>query len=125
MTAVFLSVHKPADTGHYPHQGDWLAVAVAPETRLVRSLSGGSGAAMVVTGDMNDGHSGFCRYTASGLTQSARTSSVRAGCHVARSDIDWIFGTNGVQFNDYTKDRGRLVRWTTDHPLVLARAHIG
>ena len=38
--------------------------------------------------------------------------------------IDWIFGSQGVEFTGYVEDHGPLVRRTTDHPVVTASVHL-
>jgi endonuclease/exonuclease/phosphatase family metal-dependent hydrolase len=122
---TFLNVHNPADTRRYPRQGRWRAMAVAREARLVRRLSE-SGAPVVVTGDMNDRRDVYCRLTSGGLTHAAQGTTSAGSCRLpSRSGIDWIFGTRSTSFSDYTHDSSRLVRRTTDHPFVVARAHVG
>ena len=123
--AFFVNVHNPADTRRFPRQGHWRGVAVARETALVRRLSA-AGGPVVVTGDMNDRRGVYCRFTAHGLTGAAQRPPGAGPCRLPpRSGIDWIFGTRAVRFSDYTQERGPLVRWTTDHPFVVARAHAG
>jgi murein DD-endopeptidase MepM/ murein hydrolase activator NlpD len=125
-TAVFLNVHNPADTHQYHHQGHWRSVAVGLERALVRRLSAAGATRVFVTGDMNDRHDVFCRLTSGALMSSATGPSGGAGCQLPKHpEIDWIFGSRGVAFSDYTWERSRLVRWTTDHPFVVARAHVG
>ena len=38
--------------------------------------------------------------------------------------IDWIFGTEAVQFTGYSRSRTPLVARTTDHPFTWAVAHL-
>ena len=38
--------------------------------------------------------------------------------------VDWIFGSQGVEFTGYFEDRSRLVDLTTDHPVLVARVHL-
>ena len=38
--------------------------------------------------------------------------------------IDWIFGSQGVEFTGYVEDHGPLVRRATDHPVVTASVHL-
>jgi endonuclease/exonuclease/phosphatase (EEP) superfamily protein YafD len=123
-TLVALNVHNPADTRQYHHQAHWRAVAVGLERALVQQVSGGD-EPVLVTGDMNDHHDVFCRLTTGGLMTSAKSGSTSAGCHPPpHPEIDWIFGSSGIAFSDYTRERGGLVRRTTDHPFVVARAHV-
>jgi len=124
-TTAFLNVHNPADTGRHPRQGHWRAVAVSRETALVRRLAS-TGSPVVVTGDLNDRRGVYCRFTAHGLTEAAQRAPGARPCRLPhRPGIDWIFGTRAVRFSNYTEERSRLVRWTSDHPFVVARAHAG
>ncbi len=119
-----MSVHHPADTPRFPDQARWRRTAVARETALVRRLSR-SGTRVIVTGDMNDRRGVFCRYTAKGLATSSNADGSGPGCTPPRrAGIDWIFGSRGVRFSDHTVERSGLVRATTDHPFVVARAQV-
>lgn len=40
----------------------------------------------------------------------------------AGAPIYWIVGTPDITWSGYTVERGGLVRWTSDHPLVAATA---
>ena len=121
-TAVFVNVHNPADTGKYHHQGRWRDEAVRREVQLVRELSS-SGEAVFLTGDFNATSKPFCAMTHDGLMTAANGGRSGSACHVPQgAGIDWIFGNRATGFDDYTVDRGTLVRRTTDHPIVLARA---
>jgi hypothetical protein len=42
----------------------------------------------------------------------------------AHAGIDWILGSASVRFSGHVRDRGDLVRATTDHPVVIARARV-
>lgn len=86
-----------------------------------------TGDPVFMTGDMNDRVRYFCRYTASGrMVAAAGGSHVDGRCappsaRLAR--IDWIFGSRSdVSFSGYRFVKTPLVRRTSDHPLVLARA---
>ena len=118
--------HNPADTSRFPHQARWRAEATAREVRLVASLGRSQRVPILVTGDMNERASIFCRFTASGQMTAAAGGSHQGSCQPPqRPGIDWIFGsTRGVRFSSYTVDNSRLVDKTTDHPLVLTRAEL-
>ena len=121
-TAVFVNVHNPADTGKYLHQRRWREEAVRREVQLARELST-SGEAVFLTGDFNATSKPFCAMTHDGLMTAANGGRAGSVCHVpAGAGIDWIFGNRSTGFDDYTVDRGKLVRQTTDHPIVLSRA---
>ena len=79
---------------------------------------------MILTGDLNDRHDAFCRL-ASGAAMASSAGGTGTPCRPpARGGIDWIMGSSGVAFSDHTVDRSQLVRATTDHPIVLARAKV-
>lgn len=117
---TFLNVHNPADTRQFPHQGMWRDKAVAREVVAVREIAEQN--PVVMTGDLNDRRAAFCALSAAGGLVSSSGGS-GAPCQPAKhAGIDWILGSAGVQFSDHTVDRDSLVRETTDHPVVLARA---
>ena len=56
---------------------------------------------------------------------AARGGTHNGGCRPGRPRaVDWIFGSQGVQFTHYVEDRSRLVDFTTDHPVVTAGVHL-
>ena len=120
---TFVNVHNPADTRRFGDQARWRNAAVTREIALVRSLSAG-GAPVVMTGDLNDRRGAFCRLsTTAGLSSS--DGGTGAPCRpAARAGIDWILGSSSIQFSDHTRDRGPLVRATTDHPVLLTQARV-
>ena len=78
-----------------------------------------------MTGDMNERERYFCAYTASGRMQAAAGGSRGGACQPPSADlarIDWVFGSNDVQFSDYRLVRNDLVARSSDHPLVMAEA---
>lgn len=83
------------------------------------------GVPVFLTGDMNDRERFFCPYTKRTPMKAAAGGSNRGRCQpppgrIAR--VDWVFGSRDVQFSRYRFIKSPLVRRTTDHPLVLARA---
>ena len=102
--------------------GRWRDKAVGREVQLVRDLSG-SGEAVFLTGDFNATSKPFCAMTRDGLMTAANGRRSGSACHVPQgAGIDWIFGNQATGFDDYTVDRGTLVRRTTDHPVGLTSA---
>ena len=72
-----------------------------------------------LTGDINATSKPFCAMTHDGLMTAANGGRAGSACHVPQgAGIDWIFGNRATGFDDYTVDRGTLVRRTTDHPIV-------
>ena len=120
---TFLNVHNPADTGRFRNQGRWRSAAVTKEIALVRSLSE-SGSPVIMVGDLNDRRDAYRRLnSAAGLV----ASGVVAGSpfpQPGRAGIDWIMGSSRIQFSGHTRDRGPVVRATTDHPVLLAQARV-
>jgi endonuclease/exonuclease/phosphatase family metal-dependent hydrolase len=119
---VFVNVHNPADTRRFRQQGHWRAAAVNREVALVRKLSNQT--PVILTGDLNDRRDAFCRLASrAGMSSSAGGSG--SPCSPPRGGaIDWILGSSRVAFSNHTSDRSRLVRATTDHPVLFARARV-
>lgn len=119
-----ISVHNAP--GRFPaaqrHRNAALSQQVALTKRLLRR-----GKPVILTGDTNDRERFFCPYTARTPMHAAAGGShtKRRGCQpppgrIAR--VDWVFGSPDVRFSGYRFVRSPLVRRTTDHPLILARA---
>jgi endonuclease/exonuclease/phosphatase family metal-dependent hydrolase len=81
-----------------------------------------SGVPLVLTGDMNERETYFCPMTSLAPMKSAAGGSMdNAPCTPpADMRIDQIFGSRFVQFANYKASESRLIRKTTDHPLVYA-----
>ena len=123
--AWFANFHNPADTRQFRRQQVYRSRATAIQIALVNRLLRRSDTPVFVTGDMNERGSYFCRLTGGAPMVAARGGSNNGVC---RPDdpraVDWIFGSRGVSFTDYVEDRGSLVDITTDHPMLVARAHL-
>lgn len=110
-----VTVHNPADTKNHPRNAHNRARAVAIEQNLVRQLRA-SGLPVIVTGDFND-------------AKSIDHSMARVGMHSAAprkaaSAIDYIFGSNGITFSNYSKDTRTQKNGTSDHPIIVSTARI-
>jgi len=123
--ATFVNVHNPADTRRYHGQQRWRDQATDVEVGLVNQLMAG-GTPVFLTGDMNERAEYFCAVTGRTSLRAARGGSNGVGGCDAGSPraVDWVFGTAGVRFSDYTEDRSPLVDRTTDHPVIAARATV-
>ena len=74
---------------------------------------------------MNERSEYFCRVTAATPLVAAAGGSNSGGCAPPKpTQIDWIFGSPGVVFSNYTIDRSALVRRTTDHPIVATQVTV-
>ncbi len=123
--AYFSNFHNPADTAEFRNQGRFREAATAREIELFKAIAR-TGVPQFVTGDMNMRDEYFCRVTgATGLIAAAGGSNRNGFCLVPRpTQIDWIFGSPGVAFSNYTIDRSALVRRTTDHPIVATHVTV-
>ena len=123
--AWFANFHNPADTRRFHRQQVFRSRATDLEIALANRLVRETDTPVLITGDMNERDSYFCRLTGAAPMTAARGGSNEGGC---RPDdpraVDWIFGSPGVTFTDYLEDRSRLVDITTDHPMVVARVHL-
>jgi endonuclease/exonuclease/phosphatase family metal-dependent hydrolase len=125
LEAWFANFHNPAETAQYHHQQRYRTRATQIESTLANRLITTTGLPVFVTGDMNERSSYFCRFTERTPMVAARGGSNIGRCQAGRPRaVDWIFGSQGVDFTGYYEDRSHLVDITTDHPVVVARVHI-
>lgn len=103
------------------------ARGLSKQITLTRQLAAG-GLPVFMTGDMNDRVGYFCRYTAGGHMRAAAGGSNAGSCRPPKAriaQIDWIFGSaRHVSFSGYRFVKSPLVRRTSDHPLIVARATV-
>jgi hypothetical protein len=122
--AYFSTFHNPADTRQFRNQGRFRSAATGREINLFKQLET-TGIPQLVTGDFNDRAQYFCRVTGStGLIAAAGGSNSGRCLPPPRMQVDWIFGSPGLQFSGYTIDRGALVRRTTDHAVVVSQVTV-
>jgi hypothetical protein len=115
--AYFSTFHNPANV--YGPAQRFRAEATTREIKLFNQLET-TAIPQFVTGDMNDRSVYFCRVTGSTPLVAAAGGSNNGGCAPPKpTQIDWIFGSPGVAFQNYVIDRSPLVRRTTDHPVVV------
>jgi hypothetical protein len=126
LEAWFANFHNPAETATYHHQQRFRNEATRIEISLVNQLIAQTRLPVFVTGDMNERGAYFCRFTAGAPMIAARGgSNVNGRCLAGRPRaVDWIFGSQGVDFLGYVEDRSHLVDVTTDHPVVTAHVRI-
>jgi hypothetical protein len=125
LEAWFANFHNPAETRRFQHQQRFRTRATLRESKLANRLITSTGLPVFVTGDMNERGSFFCRFTGMTPMVAARGGSNTGRCLPrGQGGIDWIFGSQGVQFFDYQVDDGHLVDITTDHPVVTTHVRI-
>ena len=122
--AWFSNYHNPADVFGCKCGGHRVA-ATEKEISLARELTA-DGTPMFTTGDMNDRDSYACRYAASGLHSADGVRRVGGACHLPGDEwIDWIWGSEQVEFSDYSRDYStRNGPKISDHPIITATARI-
>jgi murein DD-endopeptidase MepM/ murein hydrolase activator NlpD/endonuclease/exonuclease/phosphatase family metal-dependent hydrolase len=121
-----INVHNPADVRGPAQQ--WRDQAVRIEAALMNRL-GADGTPVILTGDMNDRRFFFCAITLHAPVHSATGGTTGRGegrdCRPPPDmGINWIMGTQHVQFTSYTATRHGLVRRASDHPLIYVDATI-
>ena len=121
-----MTVHNPASVKRVGDQSRWRQVATAQQIDLTRQLLA-EGVPVLMTGDMNERERYFCAYTASGRMKAAAGGSNDGTCRpppASLARIDWVFGSDDVEFTGYELVRTPEVRRSSDHPLVLAEARL-
>jgi hypothetical protein len=125
LEAWFANFHNPAETAQYHHQQPYREQATKIEVYLANQLISQTGLPVFVTGDMNERAAYFCRFTAGAPMVAARGGTNNGRCLAGQPRaVDWIFGSQGVEFLGYDEDRSNLVDITTDHPVITARVRI-
>jgi len=120
--AYFSTFHNPANIGGNMQR--FRTEATSREIKLFNQLET-TGTPQFVTGDMNERDEYFCRVTGATPLTAAAGGTNDGGCRPPKpTQIDWIFGSPGVVWNNYIVDRSPLVRRTTDHPVVVATVTI-
>jgi hypothetical protein len=117
----FGNFHNPADKFH-PAQGARVA-ATAAEAAVARGFVA-DGYPVVITGDMNERESFFCRISTLAPVHGADGAYRDAsGCHTSSpTPVDWIAGTTSVRFSGYLRDTSTASRRLSDHYLIKATA---
>jgi endonuclease/exonuclease/phosphatase family metal-dependent hydrolase len=112
----FYNSHNPADA-HGP-AAHWRAIATSMEASLARSLTA-DGTPMIVTGDMNDREPFACPFASGTGMHSADGAYYSGGCHLPQhTNVDWIFGSSGLDFFGFVTDRSSQSRRISDHPMI-------
>jgi endonuclease/exonuclease/phosphatase family metal-dependent hydrolase len=118
--AWFANFHNPADTPRLGNNARWRAEAAGIEIAHLTELHRTGGHPVIATGDYNERAEIFCRFTAGGVFTAAAGGSSAGGCAPPPSmQVDWIFGSTGVDFTGYAvTGTGQA----SDHSLVHATA---
>lgn len=118
--AWFANFHNPADTPSLGNNGRWRAEAAAIEIAHLTALHQEEGLPVIVTGDFNEREEIFCRFTAGGVFSAAAGGSNSGGClPPGGMQVDWIFGSTGVEFDGYAITG---VGKASDHSMVSSGA---
>lgn len=120
--AYFLNVHNAPGFRTGAQQG-LRDKAAAQQVALVNRLKRESGLPVIVTGDMNDKLKYYQQMTRGAEMKAANEG--KDGRPPAKPGIDWIFGSKDVKFSGFQRDRGELVKKTSDHPMLVSRARLG
>ncbi len=108
--------HNPADA-HGP-AARFRAAATQRQIALANQLAK-SKYPIFFTGDFNDREEYFCPITVNTALKSASGGSTGTSCAPpAQMNVDWIFGSNKVEFSGYRVLHNRA----SDHPLISANA---
>jgi endonuclease/exonuclease/phosphatase family metal-dependent hydrolase len=120
----FANFHLPANARGNAER--WRDQGTELQIGLIRRLRAQSGLPTFITGDMNEKEEYFCRMakaqrmlSASGGTATATTCTPPQPLYV-----DWVMGPEETRFTEYVADRSPLVKKSTDHPMIVARAEL-
>jgi endonuclease/exonuclease/phosphatase family metal-dependent hydrolase len=119
----FANFHNPADK--YGNAQGTRNAATAIEASLARGFIA-SGRPVIITGDMNERESFYCRISA-GAPLHGANGAYRSGssCRTpSRVAVDWILGSSSVQFSNYQLDESVQARRISDHYMIRATASL-
>jgi hypothetical protein len=120
----FANFHNPSDS--YGNAQKWRDKARRKQIALAKRKHK-EGVPLIITGDMNEREKYFCNMVSKAPMRAANggRNPKNKPCDTPEPmGIDWIFGSRYINFSKYKKLESRLVRRTTDHPFVVARASI-
>ncbi|KRF13985.1 hypothetical protein ASG90_14395 [Nocardioides sp. Soil797] len=119
------NVHNPANIPNN-HQ-KWRDIGFQRAIKLVNRLRKKfPDVPVFMTGDMNDRAKFFCPTVAQTGLEAANGGTASSGSCTPppAMSVDWLLGTGPNTFTGYMGMRTKLVRKTTDHPVIVATANI-
>lgn len=118
------SFHNPANKNTPAINTGYRREATRRQIVLAQSLEA-TGLPVFFTGDFNDRAEYFCPVTTSTALQAANGGSTGTTCVPPdKMEVDWVFGSERVDFTGYAAVEGGLVGRASDHPLVRVDATI-
>ncbi len=123
-TAYFMNTHNPASgVFGYGNQAPYRNYDIGVEKAKIVQLRA-TGRPVFFTGDFNDRGAAFCPLTANKLAISANSIPSVTCAYPKQSSIDWIFAAGQARFSWFSYDRYSKDAKISDHPMILARAHL-
>jgi hypothetical protein len=123
-TAYFMNTHNPASgVFGYGNQASYRNYDIGVEKAKIVELRA-TGRPVFFTGDFNDRQAAFCPLTANKLAISPNSVPSMGCAYPKQSSIDWIFAAGQARFSSFTYDRYSKDAKISDHPMILARAHL-
>jgi endonuclease/exonuclease/phosphatase family metal-dependent hydrolase len=120
-TAYFMNVHNPANT--QGNAANWRKQAIEIERQKIIELRA-TGRPVIFTGDFNDRQLAFCPLTADKLMISPNSLPSTTCAYPKQNSIDWIFAAGQTRFSYFLRDTSTQSAKISDHPIVIARAHL-
>lgn len=120
-SAYFMNTHNPADV-RGPAQ-EWRDQAVEIQRQKMAQL-GRTGRAVFLTGDFNDRQEAFCPLTENMLSVSPNSVPSISCAYPDQGSLDWIFAAGPTRFSWFLRDQTPVTDNLSDHPIVVARAHL-
>lgn len=114
--------HNPADTPSHGNNFRWRRAATQKQIALANEL-GSDGTPVFFTGDFNERAEYFCPITGNTELKAANGGSTGSSCSPPGGmQVDWIFGSDSVEFTNYRADDSEQIDRASDHPLIAAEA---
>lgn len=120
---AFTSFHNPVTNKKRRDSAKWRRKGTTREIKLINNVER-RGTPAFLGGDFNDRTERWqCRVARATNMVTAGNGDPRGGsCKpLDRMRIDWLFGSNGVDFSRYRAVESKRVNRASDHPLIVVR----
>jgi endonuclease/exonuclease/phosphatase family metal-dependent hydrolase len=121
----FINIHNPTSSAKRGDNERWRDLGTSLQIELMRRLHTQTGHPVILMGDFNEREEAFCAVTRRAPAVAANGGDAGPPCvPPSNLGIDWVFGTENIEFSNYQRLRGGLISRATDHPVIVTDAEL-